>query len=152
MRVLLDTLAWLLWVSQPQSLTDEARATIADRSNEIFVSVVSIWEIIAKSGSGELSIGGSVTRAISDWLAADGFHVLPIEAGHVIAMCDIRHGDLFDRLLIAQARTRGLTVIGADWTFLSYDVPLITATDTSFRARGRSGARGARSRSSRPRG
>lgn len=151
MRLLLDTLAWLLWVCEPAQLTTAARDAISDENNEVFISVATIWEVAAKNGSGTLSIAGPVSRFLPQWIAQDGFHVLPIEAGNVLAMRDIRHGDLFDRILIAQARTRGLTVVGADWTFLHYEVPLIAAT-SSFRARGRSGGRGARSRSSRPTG
>ena len=55
--------------------------------------------------------------------------MLPIELRHAIesAKLPLHHGDPFDRMLIAQARTEELTLVSADSRFRRYDVELLPA-------------------------
>ncbi|HYZ34930.1 MAG TPA: type II toxin-antitoxin system VapC family toxin [Crenalkalicoccus sp.] len=60
-------------------------------------------------------------------LARAGFDHLPIEAGHAVAAGGLprHHADPFDRMLIAQARLEGLTLVSDDAAFAAYDVRLL---------------------------
>jgi PIN domain nuclease of toxin-antitoxin system len=62
-------------------------------------------------------------------LESSGFDVLPITVAHAVAVADLpdHHADPFDRLLIAQARMEGLTIVTADQAFDAYDVALLDA-------------------------
>ena len=51
MRALLDTHAFLWWITDDDQLSSAARATIGAPDNQVFVSAASVWEIVTKSGS-----------------------------------------------------------------------------------------------------
>lgn len=151
MRILVDTRAWLWWLQDCPRLSDEARSAISDRRNEIFLSVVSLWEIACNHR--RVQIAGTSEKRLREWLERDGFHILPLEAGHVLYAIRKRipSPEPFTQLMIAQAVTRGLVVVTNDRIpFDLAHVDVIVASGIT--ARGRSGGRGARSRSSRPTG
>jgi PIN domain nuclease of toxin-antitoxin system len=62
-------------------------------------------------------------------LTRHGFTALPVTIEHGIAMRGFAatHGDPLDRLLIAQTRCEGLTIVTADRVFAAYDVPILAA-------------------------
>ena len=112
MNLLLDTHVFLWWDRQDKALNAEARALIADPANQVFVSAASIWEIAIKRRLKKLDFRGSAVAAIG----ANGFHelpILPIDAETAGALA-WRHNDPFDRMLVAQARRLGLTLVTAD--------------------------------------
>lgn len=124
MRLLLDTHAFLWWVSDDAALSRRARSAIADRSNACLVSAASAWEIAIKTSLGKLEIDGEVARFIPEQMAENGFEVLPIELSHVtrVARMPFHHRDPFDRLLAAQALEEGLAMVSADVIFRRYGV------------------------------
>lgn len=89
----------------------------------IVVSVVSAWETAIKSALGKLSIAVPFDEAVE----INGFDRLLITFPHAAAVADLphHHGDPFDRMLIAQAREEGLTVVTHDRRFAPYDVPVL---------------------------
>jgi PIN domain nuclease of toxin-antitoxin system len=108
-NLLLDTHVFLWW---DKALNAEARALIADRTNQVFVSAASIWEIAIKRRLKKLDLRGSAVAAIS----ANGFHelpILPIDA-EAAGAPTWHHGDLFDHMLVAQARRINITLATAD--------------------------------------
>ncbi|MCX6431632.1 MAG: type II toxin-antitoxin system VapC family toxin [Actinobacteria bacterium] len=128
MRLLLDTHV-LLWVKgEPERLSDSARGTILDPATELVFSVVSLWEIVIKSGrprSG-LSVDAGNLRAE---LLEDGYSELDVQAAHVLEVGTLPklHRDPFDRLLVAQARVEGLTLMTADHALTAYPVASMPA-------------------------
>jgi PIN domain nuclease of toxin-antitoxin system len=118
MELLLDTQVFLWWQTSSSRITDGARAAIANPANAIFVSAASVWEVAIKRRLGKLAFDGSAARAI----AANGFFELPILASDAESAGDLdwRHSDLFDRLLVAQALARGLTLITSDREIRSF--------------------------------
>ena len=126
MRLLLDTHAFLFWVYAQAELGDTARKLISDRRNEVYFSVASSWEIAIKVGLGKLKLDGALDEVIPAELLRNGFSLLPIEHAHVLAVSSLprRHGDPFDRLLISQARSTGLTLVTRDDKLKGYGVPL----------------------------
>jgi PIN domain nuclease of toxin-antitoxin system len=55
-KLLLDTQCWLWWFAQPERLSEDAIASIADETNELWFSVASIWEIGIKVEGGKLPL------------------------------------------------------------------------------------------------
>ena len=66
MRALLDTHAFLWWISDDPRLSEKAREIIADGRNELFFSAASGWEISIKAGLGRLEVPGDLQRFIAD--------------------------------------------------------------------------------------
>src|SRR5947207_2542667 len=56
-----------------------------------------------------------------------GLSLLPIEPAHlaVVSRLPLHHRDPFDRLLIAQARVEGLTIVTCDPHFQAYGTPIL---------------------------
>ena len=125
MQLLLNTHALLWWLNDDRKLGSSARAAITDASNVVFVSAASSWEIEVKRGRGKLAFDGDVADAIERC----GFLELSIAVSHtkVAAGLPHHHGDPFDRLLVAQARSEGLWLVTGDAAIRQYDVPWIDA-------------------------
>jgi PIN domain nuclease of toxin-antitoxin system len=112
MRLLLDTHILLWWLAGHPSLTDQARALIADPDNAVFVSAVSLWEIWLKQSLGKLQLPAD----FEERLAGESFESLPLLPAHTreVASLPWHHRDPFDRMLIAQARVAQLSLVTAD--------------------------------------
>jgi PIN domain nuclease of toxin-antitoxin system len=124
LRLLLDTHVLIWAMQQPERLSPTARTALADRQNEIFVSAASVWEIAIKVASGRLAFP---VAAIDIMLAEMGFGVVEIAPRHAVELLALPrlHGDPFDRMLIAQARAEGLTLVSDDAMIRQYDVALL---------------------------
>ena len=124
MRLLLDTHVLIWAMQQPERLSPTARTALADRQNEIFVSAASVWEIAIKVASGRLAFP---VADIDIMLAEMGFSVVEIAPRHAVELLALPRlrGDPFDRMLIAQARAVGLTLVSDDAMIRQYDVALL---------------------------
>lgn len=113
--ILLDTHTLLWLVSAPDQVTDQARETIADPSRKVMVSAVSSWEIAIKTRLGRLD-GEPLLSAWPDVLAAMTVTELAIDATDAIMAGRLPwdHSDPFDRMIVAQAARRGLTIATRD--------------------------------------
>ena len=124
MRTLLDTHAFLWWISDSARLSAPARRAIADDANSIFVSAASAWEITTKHRIGKLAQAEAVALDVTGTIAGQGFEELAItvddaeRAGRLPGL----HRDPFDRVLIAQALVRDLTIVSVDQAFDGYGV------------------------------
>ena len=128
MRLLLDTHALLWSLNDDQALGADARALIRDPSNDVLVSMVSLWEIVVKARVGKLEADiEEIDRAIE----AQGFDRLDIVPSHLAALAGLpmHHRDPFDHLLIAQALDEQLTLVSQDKNFAAYEVPLVRCAD-----------------------
>jgi PIN domain nuclease of toxin-antitoxin system len=128
LRILLDTHAFLWWVSERGArLSDRARDVLSDGDTEVAVSVVSVWEIAIKTGAGRMDLPDSVERYVPDRLHHHAFELLSIELPHTFraGVLPRIHGDPFDRMLIAQAQIEGLPILTADPAISRYDVETI---------------------------
>ncbi len=56
MKVLLDTHTFLWWVADDPQISVTAKNIITNPDNDIYLSVVSGWQIIIKVGTGKLSL------------------------------------------------------------------------------------------------
>jgi PIN domain nuclease of toxin-antitoxin system len=125
LRLLLDSHVLLWSISDPRQLATDVYAQVRDSTNEVFVSVATAWELAIKVGLRRLRIRGDLERTIDD----SGFRKLGISFAHAMRAGALprHHGDPFDRMLIAQAQSEGLTLVTRDRTFLAYGVPILKA-------------------------
>ena len=125
MNLLLDTHVLLWWLDDHPSLSKKAKTEISDGKNLVFVSAVVIWEIRIKQALGKLEIPRSFRRALDD----QPFEMLDIIVEHAHAVGDLpaHHRDPFDRMLVAQAKVEGLTLVTRDIRLKKYKIPLIQA-------------------------
>ena len=126
-RVLLDTQAFLLWVSGSDRLTPSAARVIADPECQVLVSVVSAWEIAIKAAAGRLEIEGPAEEYVPGRIRMHGFEPLAIEMSHALRAGGLprHHGDPFDRLLVAQGQVEDVAIITGDPLLGLYDVETI---------------------------
>ncbi|MBO1348711.1 MAG: type II toxin-antitoxin system VapC family toxin [Hormoscilla sp. GUM202] len=127
MKVLLDTNAFIWWDSQPQQLSNEIVEFLLEPDTVKFVSVVSLWEIQIKSKLGKLTLNQPLEK-IYHSQSQNGISFLAVNPSHVLRLgvLPLHHKDPFDRLLIAQAMTEGLTILTRDKIFNLYGVPLLS--------------------------
>jgi PIN domain nuclease of toxin-antitoxin system len=120
--LLLDTHVYLWWLADDASLSEEARRAIADSRSVVHVSAASLWEVSIKEALGRLELDGS---DLAEEIVANGFIELPVSAAHARAAAHLppHHEDPFDRMLVAQARLEGLTLVTVSNQLASYDVP-----------------------------
>ncbi len=124
MRLLLDTHALVWWLEGSPRLSVGARRAIGDPLNEKLVSAASAWEITTKHRLGKLPGADEFASEIPWAIADEGFAEVPItvdEAARAGALPGPL-GDPFDRMLIAQALSRNLTVVSTDSVFDGYGV------------------------------
>lgn len=127
MRLLLDTHALIWWLAADTSLSATARDAIADPANDIFISAATAWEIATKHRIGKLPEAGLLAGDVAGFVAAQGFSELPITISHgqLAGSLPPIHRDPFDRILVAQAITAGLTLVSSDAILRAYAVALL---------------------------
>jgi len=121
MRLLLDTQILIWWLLDDQRLREDTRSLMA--SEACVVSVASVWEVAIKHRLGRLPLDPLCFR---DHSLSAGATLLPISDAHVIETGRLPgiHEDLFDRLLIAQARLEGLMGVSSDANWSRYSLAL----------------------------
>jgi PIN domain nuclease of toxin-antitoxin system len=125
MKILLDT-HLILWAAGcPDELPDEARRMIEDESNELFFSVVSIWEIAIKASLQKMNFQIDV-RLLRRNLLDNGYIELPIQSVHAVFIQSLPaiHQDPFDRMLVAQATEAGIMLLTSDDIVAQYPGPI----------------------------
>ena len=124
MKLLLDTHALLWWLDDDDRLERSAVEAVA-QADVVAVSAASAWEIGIKQAIGKLT----GPHDLSTELATNGFTELPVTVAHALAAGALppHHSDPFDRMLIAQARLEGLTLVTRDPRFAEYGVAHLRA-------------------------
>ena len=129
MKLLLDTHTFLWLVEGSPKLSRPAAAALADPANEAFLSVASIWELAIKTCSPkqQLVLSDPLDRFVAKWVPVYQLTELPILAPHALDIVNLpeHHCDPFDRILIAQARVEGMTLLSADSKFAPYQVSIL---------------------------
>ena len=123
MKYLLDThtLLWVLF--KDEELTEQAKAAIQHSKNEIFVSVITYWEISLKYGIGKLELENITPEEIpikTKEINIETIDLTENEASTFFKLPRIKHKDPFDRLIIWQAINRNITLISKDKAMKEY--------------------------------
>jgi PIN domain nuclease of toxin-antitoxin system len=103
-------------------LSTDWSVLLEDDHHEKYFSIASLWEIAIKTSIGKLTV-----RYPLDRIVPGDFKILPISLPQLLVyqQLPMHHRDPFDRILIAQAQTEGLTLLTHDPNFPLYDVALL---------------------------
>lgn len=123
--LVIDTHVWLWLESEPDRLGGPARARIeqAARAGQLWVSVMSVWEIGMLVAKDRIRLSMPVDEWVRQASATPGMQmlgVIPEIALESTRLPDAPHGDPVDRLLMASARLHNLTLVTADEKILAY--------------------------------
>jgi len=126
-NLLLDTHTFLWFIGGSDRLSVRARELIESDPNSRYLSVASLWEMAIKVSIGKLDVPLPLTKLVRQHVTGNAIDVLPIEPGHLDEQRKLpfHHRDPFDRLIIAQAISEEMTVVGRDDAFQEYPVPLV---------------------------
>ncbi|MDG4806936.1 type II toxin-antitoxin system VapC family toxin [Micromonospora sp. WMMD1120] len=122
MNLLLDTHVALWAITGDPTLGTELLDQLRHEP-DIFLSPVTLWEITIKQSTGKLAGPPDLAERVRDM----GFRDLPVTHAHAIAAGRLpsHHRDPFDRMLVAQAITEGLTLASRDASIALYDVDVL---------------------------
>ena len=128
MKLLLDTHVFLWFISGDTRLPDFMRDSIRDFNNEVYLSVVSLWETIIKHQLGKLPLPHPPERYLPKQREKHQISSLPLDELSVSQLANLPpiHRDSFDRMLICQSLEHKLTLVTVDNTVSSYPVTILT--------------------------
>jgi PIN domain nuclease of toxin-antitoxin system len=115
-KLLLDTHIWIWSLLEPARLEPRVRRALEGRTNELWLSPISTWELVVLVQKRRVVLG----EHLESWLEKARAAAPLREAllSHDIALAsadvDLPHPDPADRLLVATARVLGLTLVTAD--------------------------------------
>jgi len=126
MKLLLDTHIFLWFISGDKRLPDDMQQGIRNPDNDVYLSVVSLWEAIIKHQLGKLPLPEPPERYLPIQRERHQIASLSLDESSVshLAELPLTHRDPFDRMLICQAMAHDLTIVTVDNLIRAYSVPL----------------------------
>ncbi len=117
---LLDTHIFIWWMEKNKKLSRDIKSILENPESQIFLSIVSIWEMIIKKSAGKLRLPHNWKTTLKD----SRFDILKVNLEHVYLLenLPLLHKDPFDRLLIAQAQAENCVLITDDAKIKKYKV------------------------------
>ena len=127
MRLLLDTHVFLWWLLADARLSPSATAALTDSANQLFLSSASGFEIATKTALGKLKLPSDVRTFVTAGMRQGQVTELSVTLEHTYPLDRLphHHRDPFDRLLIAQAQTEGMSLLTDDAEIRRYNVPIV---------------------------
>jgi PIN domain nuclease of toxin-antitoxin system len=118
--ILLDTHAWIWWVSHPDRLPRKTRTGLTrtvNRGEQLRVSSISIWELAMLADRGRLTLTMDPAAWVAHAERLPYFAFVPVDnaiALRAVTLPDFPHRDPADRLIIATALGLGATLVTGD--------------------------------------
>jgi PIN domain nuclease of toxin-antitoxin system len=127
LNILLDTCTFLWLISDSMELSERAREVFQHDSGTVFLSSVSVWEVVVKHALGRLPLPAPPAQFIAGMRALHAIEPLPLEEEAVLMLPRLPdiHRDPFDRMLVCQALAHGLSLLTPDSVISRYPVPVI---------------------------
>jgi PIN domain nuclease of toxin-antitoxin system len=127
MKLLLDTNVFIWLNDAPHRVKEQVMTIVANPDNDLFLSLTSIWEMQIKIQLRKLQLSDALPEILRTQQIDNNLQILTINIDHIWSLENLpyHHRDPFDRLLIAQAQTDGMTLVSADGVFDLYDVNLL---------------------------
>jgi PIN domain nuclease of toxin-antitoxin system len=124
-KLLLDTQILLWAAGQPDRLSAAARKLLDNPGNELLFSAASLWEIAIKKTLGRADFRVE-PRLLRRGLLDNGYAELPVTSQHAVNIDSLPplHKDPFDRLLLAQTLSEGITLVTGDAQLARYPAPV----------------------------
>ena len=122
MRILIDTHIFLWLIDDDKRLSTEFRQVIHDLNNDIFLSVVSIWECVIKYQIGKLDFPSSPETYLPMQRREHLIKTLTVDENTITELIKLPllHRDPFDRLIMSQALQYNLVLMTEDKAILVY--------------------------------
>lgn len=116
MKLLLDTHIWLWGLAEPSKLSRRVRVAVTRAGNQLWVSPISVWELLVLAERGRVKLGEEPRRWIAEALARTPAReaVLTFEVAVRSREVMLAHPDPADRFLVATALVYDLTLVTAD--------------------------------------
>ena len=127
MKLLLDTHIFLWYISGDYHLPKELKDIIQDSVNEVYLSVVSLWESIVKYRLGKLLLPLSPEKYLPLQRERHDISSLSLDEADIIHLSDLPsfHRDPFDRMLICQAIEHNMTIVTMDAAIAQYRIKIL---------------------------
>lgn len=124
MRLLLDTHTFLWFVEDSPKLSVDMRVLLEDDTNDLFLSVGSLWEMGIKVSTGKLAFDAPFEVLLPQLLSLNRMILLDIAVSHILVISSLRfhHKDPFDRLLVAQSLIEQIPIVSIDPTLDAYGI------------------------------
>ena len=112
MPILLDTHAWIWWLTEDRRLSKRAKSAIASAASaqSLWISLISVWEVAKKVEKRQLVLDRPVEQWLDEAVAAAGLAVWELTRPILVQSCELPqpfHGDPADQILVATARRHG---------------------------------------------
>ncbi len=127
MNILVDTNVFIWFAEDNKMINSGIKTVLENEKNNLFVSVVTFWEIAIKKSIKKLEMQLTLNELY--WLTVkEGFNILPIKFEHIAFLENLPyyHKDPFDRLIISQAFEEELVVATIDKVFIDYGINVIS--------------------------
>jgi PIN domain nuclease of toxin-antitoxin system len=123
MKLLLDTHTFMWWDSQFDRIPATTQDILQNPQNEIWVSIVSLWEMQIKVQLEKLTLRISLQDLVDYQQRTNKIQLLSVTLPHILELekLPLYHRDPFDRLLIAQSRTEQAVLVSRDLKIRAYD-------------------------------
>ncbi|MDO4450696.1 MAG: type II toxin-antitoxin system VapC family toxin [Moraxella sp.] len=127
MGYLIDTHIYIWADSEPDKLSQIAKNILDNPNCDVYLSMVTLWELQIKVQLGKLTLKTPLNQAIDYIKQNNLYRILPIKEKDILGLKNLpfHHKDPFDRLLISQAKNNHLTFITVDENIIKYDVNCI---------------------------
>jgi len=125
MPTLLDTHAWVWWVTEDRRLSAAAKRAIerSQAKGELSLSLISVWEVAKKVEKAHLVLDRPVDQWLELAVARRGLHLVELTRPILVESCKLPppfHGDPADQLIVATARDRDAAIITKDERIRAY--------------------------------
>jgi PIN domain nuclease of toxin-antitoxin system len=127
MRFLLDTCVVIWYFEGSDKIHGTVRDRLTDPENEVYMSDVSILEVVIKYTLGKLPLSLPPSELLPILAEKHALATLPLFQESIFRLESLPplHHDPFDRLLIAQSLEHGLTLVTPDPRIQQYEIPTI---------------------------
>ncbi|ABZ92962.1 Conserved hypothetical protein [Leptospira biflexa serovar Patoc strain 'Patoc 1 (Ames)'] len=127
MKYLLDTQIFIFALENPTMIPPKIRKVLESFESELFVSDVSVWEMIIKASIKKLKFKSDIKQVITKGYDVLGANDLLIQKSHIFRSMTLpfHHKDPFDRLLASQALEEDLLFLTTDVIFKKYKVKVL---------------------------
>jgi PIN domain nuclease of toxin-antitoxin system len=125
MPTLLDTHAWVWWVTEDRRLSTRAKSRIASSvaEQDLGISLISVWEVAKKVEKKQLILDRPLDQWLDEAVTRSGLGLWELTRSILVQSCELPqpfHGDPADQILVATARLRGAVLVTRDQRIRRY--------------------------------
>lgn len=125
MPTVLDTHAWVWWVTKDRRLSRRARTTIdkAAARGDLYLSIFSVWEMAKKVEKGQIALDRPLNEWLEEALEIEGLQIAELTRQIAVDSCQLPqpfHGDPADQIIVASARSLSATMVTKDARLRDY--------------------------------